>query len=369
MFSSSLANKLKTSPNTTLLIPQNPAFERLGLVATHLLLPSSKQDLEKMVQHHAVTEVAYLNALYNGSRQSYPTLEGSDVHIERSLNGSVHISPSGGWHGLQGTLGSGNILTRTGVIHEISGVMLPRSVDISIGKLAVAATGTTMASLAVKAGMEWVLNGTAPPEGSEWADAGMTGSGWTLLCPTDNSFKGINMTQLWNDVEAMRRLVSQHLIPGPPAKSPKTTHMLATSDDPNRPIYFDGKATYSTLLSRNSAYGDIVFRPADSKNPSVGYLVGIKDARGTNGQSDWANVLSWGRSTTGADVGGLVQIDHLLVPYQPAGWIQYGPPAAVAVGGLALIAGFFWLVAYFWRRETGEATYEPVGGFDREDDD
>jgi solute carrier family 25 (mitochondrial carnitine/acylcarnitine transporter), member 20/29 len=369
VFSSSLADKLKTFPNTTLLIPQNSAFERLGLVTTHLLLPSSTPDLEKMIQHHTVTEVAYLDALYNGSRKSYPTLEGSDLHIERSDNGSVYISPSGGWYGLRGSLGSGNLLTQTGVIHEVSSVFLPRSVDISIGKLAFAAKGSTMVGLAVKAGMEWILNGTAPPTGSEWADAGLTGSGWTLLCPTDNSFKGVNMSQLWNDVEAMRRLVSQHLIPAPRRKTTEMARTLAQSDDPNRPIYFDGKATYSTLLSHNSVYGDIVFRPVDSKNPSSGYLVGIKDARGTNGQNDWANVLSWGRSTTGADVGGVVQIDHLLVPYRPAWWVEYGPPAAVAVGGLVLMAGFFWAVTYFWHRETGEATYEPVGGFDREDDD
>lgn len=366
VFSSELAHTLKTYPNTTLIIPQNPAFERLGLVTTHLLLPSSKPDLEKVIQHHVVTEVAYLDSLYNGSRTTYPTLEGSDIHIKRSQNGSVYISPSGGWDGLRGSLGSGNMLTRTGVIHEVSSVLLPRSVDISIEKLAFAAKGSTMASLAAKAGMEWILNGTAPPAGSEWANAGLTGSGWTLLCPTDSSFKGVNMSRLWNDVEAMKRLVSQHLIPAPASHMAQT---LAESDDPNRPIYLDGKATYSTLLSLNSAYGDVVFRTVDRKNPSLGYLVGIKDARGTNGQDDWANVLTWGRSTHGGNVGGVVQIDHLLVPYQPPWWVEYGPPAAVALGGMVLMAIFFGVVAYIWRRETGEATYEPVGGFDREDDD
>ena len=372
VFSASLAEKLKTSPNTTLLIPQNYAFERLGLVTTHLLLASSKPDLEKVIQHHAVAEVVYLDELYNGLRKTYPTLEGSDLHVERSDNGSVYVSPSGGWYGLWGRLGDvGNILTRTGVIHEVSSVLLPRNVHISIGKLAMAAKGTTMVSLAVKVGMEWVLNGTAPPDGSEWAEAGLKGEGWTLLCPTDESFKGVNMTRLWADVEGMRRLVLQHLIP------PRVTggaggdmgRTLGESEDPNRPIYLDESATYATLLSRESLYGDVVFRHIDHKNPKLGYLVGIKDARGTDGHDDWANVLSWGRSTTGADGGGVVQIDNLLVPYLPAWWVEYGPGVGVVLGGVFVMAAFFGAARYVWRRETGEATYEPVGGFDREDDD
>jgi len=318
--------------------------------------------------HHAVNEVAYLDSLQNGSQLTFGTLDGTDVHVSRSSNGTVWISPSGGWSGLQGSVVSGNVLTRTGVIHELSSVLLPRSVDITVSKLALAAKGSTMTSLVLKAGMDWILNGTAPPDGSEWAEAGLTGAGWTLLCPTDTSFKGVNMSRLWDDTDAMRRLVSQHLIPSPPKKSSDMVQTLAESADPNRPIYLDNSATYSTLLSRKSIYGDIVFRQVDSKNPQLGYLVGIKDARGTDAQDDWANVLSWGRSTTGGGAGGVVQIDRLLVPYQPAWWVEYGPPAAVGAAGVVLIAAFFWLIAILWRKETGEATYEPVGGFDREDD-
>jgi len=364
VFSSSLSNKLGTAKSTTLLIPRNTAFEQLGLVTTHLLLSSSKPDLEKVIQHHVVTEVAYADQILNGSRKAYPTLEDSDIQVDRLANGSVFFEPSGGWDGLRGQIGSGqtNILTRTGVIHEISGVMLPRTLEITIEKLANAAKGSTMASLAVKAGMGWVLNGTAPPAGSEWADAGIKGGGWTLLCPTDASFKGVNMTLLWSDVPAMRKLVEQHLIPAPSAGD------IAKSEDPNRPLLFDGKATYSTLLSKSSLYGDVVFRLKNEKNLAQGYIVGIKDARGTNKENDWANVVSWGRSTQGS-TGGVVQIDRLLLPYEPAWWIEYGPPVMVGVLGVGLIGAFFWGLRWLWRRDNAEATYEPVGGFDREDDD
>lgn len=359
--STSLAETLNTQPSISLLIPNNVAFEQLGLITTHLLLSSSKSDLEKVIQHHVVKAVVYMSSLLGGTQKTYGTLEGSDMQIERLDNGQVYIEPSGGWKGLRGEIGKGkqDLLTRTGVIHEFSSILIPRTVEISIDKLARAASGSTMLNLIAKAGMDWVLNGTAPPADSEWANAGVKGTGWTLLCPTDAAFKGINMSLIWDDVTVMRKLVSQHLVPGPSAGD------LINAGELYRPLVFAGKATYSTLLSRSSLYGDIIFRPESEKSSS--YLVGIKDARGTKGQNDWANVVAWGRSTQ--STGGVVQIDRLLVPYEPAWWIEYGPPLLVGLVGVALMALFFAAVRILWRRDTVEATYEPLGGFEREDDD
>ena len=103
------------------------------------------------------------------------------------------------------------------------------------------------------------------------------------------------------------------------------------------------------------------------KDGSDGTVVGIKGARGKNGEQDWARIVSWGRSTTGGGTGGVVQIDRLLLPYQPSWYVQYGAPLAVGVGGIAFIGLFFWGVRWVWRRDTTEATYEPVGGFDAEE--
>jgi solute carrier family 25 carnitine/acylcarnitine transporter 20/29 len=89
-------------------------------------------------------------------------------------------------------------LTQTGVMHEVDGLLIPRSVEITLGKLVRAAGGGTMASLVSRAGMEWVLNGTAPPPDSEWANLG-EGVGWTLLCPKDDAWKAVNLTRLWDD--------------------------------------------------------------------------------------------------------------------------------------------------------------------------
>jgi len=365
VFSTSLAETLKTTPRTSLLIPHNAAFKRLGLlVSAHLLAASSKQDLEHVLLHHTLDSVEYTRTLQGGSQHTFGTLEGTDLQLERPVNGSVFISSSGGWAGMKAELYPRDILTQTGVVHELSDILIPRSVQLTVGKLVKAAKGSTMASLVNKTGFDWVLNGTAPPEGSPWADEGLTGVGWTLLCPTDDAFKEYNLTKLYADIEGLRAIVSQHLIPTPSPASGLNDHDVLNN---NRPLSLDGSVTYSTLRSTSSAYGDIIFRQLDSKGRDE-YVVGIKNARGTDGDADWARVLSWGRSTTGKGTGGVIQIDRLLVPYHPPWSMEYGAPLLVGVAGVMLICAFFLAVRVIWRRDTTEATYEPVGGFGRDDE-
>ncbi|KAJ7654975.1 hypothetical protein DFH06DRAFT_1201215 [Mycena polygramma] len=358
VYSAGIADTLKSTPKTSLLVPHNSAFKRLGdLVSTHLLAPASKKDLASVLYHHTLDTVEYARSIQNGSR-TFATLEGSDVQLEHFKNGSVFISASGGWAGMRAELFPTNILTQTGVLHEVSDILIPRTVELTVGKLIKAADATTMATLVTKAGMDWVLNGTAPPPDSIWAEQGANGVGWTLLCPSDDAFDPYNLTRLYADLEGVRDIVSQHLVPTP----------MSASDvdviNNNRPLPLEDSASYSTLRSPSSAYGDIIFRRTDNND----YIVGIKGARGTDGDADWAHVVSWGRSTTSGGTGGVIKIDRLLVPYYPPWWVKYGGPAAVGVGGMVLICLFFYGVRAFWRRDFTQPTYEPVGGFGTDDD-
>ncbi|PPQ62991.1 hypothetical protein CVT24_006097 [Panaeolus cyanescens] len=360
VFSTSKADLLRKSPTTSLLVPHNDAFKRLGvLVSAHLLSPAAQDDLENVILHHALTTVEYAHSLQKGSQHSFATLEGSDIKIDRLGNGSIVATGSGGWDGFKTDIYLKDLLTQTGVVHELSDIMVPRSVNINIGKLVRAAKGSTMASLVNRAGFDWILNGTAPPEGSPWADEEYAGVGWTLLCPPDDAFKEYNLTQLYADAVQLQSIVTQHIIP--------TFSMSVFDSSPNpsnndRPLIFED-ATYSTLRSPSSAYGDIVFQHrTDNKE----YVVGIKGARGSDGNSDWARIIGWGRTTTGGGRGGVVQIDRLLIPYQPTWWHEYGAPTAVGVFGVVAICGFFYGVRMLWNRDTTEATYEPVGGFGHE---
>jgi len=223
-----------------------------------------------------------------------------------------------------------------------------------------------MTSMMAKAGFDWVLDATAPPEGSPWADMRLDGKGWTLLCPPDDAFKHVNMTELLKDTERLKEIVGQHLIPTPSSPSSIFTNPKPPKgDDSNRPISLHNDATYSTLLSPNNAYGDIVVRSPE--NPDEPVLLGIKGARGTSSEGDWAKVLSWGRVTTGDGVGGVITIDRLLTPYQPPWLVEYGQPIGGGVLGVLLICAFFWGVRWVWNKEV-DATYEPLGPAGPEED-
>lgn len=374
IFSTSLADSLKSTPRTTFLMPHNSAFKRLGMLVTaHLLAASSKSDLEHVIQHHVISGVEYADGLVSGSQRTYATLEGSDLHVERKKakdDTTTVFSASGGWADMRSVLYPQDTLTKTGVIHEVSDVMIPRSVNLTIGKLMRAAKSSTMISLVTKAGLEWILDGTAPPEGSEWADMGLSSAGWTVLSPPDEAFKGFNLTELYADPEATKDFVAQHLVPVQrPSQSPPDDIWLTTAVNENRPLVMDDSASYTTLLTTasESLYSDLVFRVLEGQ----GTVVGIKGARGTDGKNDWAHVTAWGRATTGGGTGGVVQIDRLLPPYYPSPWVKYGGPLAVAFIGTLLNCLFFYAAWKFWQRDTTEATYEPIGGFvhGQEDDE
>lgn len=370
VFATNLADKLKYTPQTSLLIPHNSAFKRLGLlVSNHLLAATSKPDLENVIQHHVLDTVVYAQDLRNGSQRTFRTLEGSDIHLDRKAteNGTYLLSASGGWADMHSELHLKNTLTKTGVIHEVSDLMIPRSVELTVGKLVRAAKGSTMATMAAKAGLDWVLNGTAPPEGSDWANKDYSGAGWTLLCPSDDAFKKVKLTELYADEERLLKIVTQHLIPFQSPKDKEDGPKKDVFDNlvNNRPLVLDDETTYTTLLSSDNLYGDVVFR-VDSDGAT---LVGIKGARGDNGKRDWAHVVSWGRSTMGGGTGGVIEIDGLLIPYSPSWWNEYGAPLGLGVVGVLLIGLFFYAVRLVWMRDTSEATYEPVGGFGQEEEE
>jgi solute carrier family 25 (mitochondrial carnitine/acylcarnitine transporter), member 20/29 len=360
IFSADLADTIKLSPRTTLLVPHNDAFKSLGLlVSAHLLSSSGTADLESVLLHHVIDDVVYARDLQNSTARTYPTLEGSDLHVEYIKDGSITLTPSGGWAGLSSQLTPLNLLSKTGVVHELSDVFIPRSVHLTVGKLAKAAKGTTMMNLIMKAGMEWVLDGTTPPVDSPWGQNGISGAGWTLLCPLDDAFKKVNLTRLYSDKAAMQLIVGQHLL-----DTPKSVDIFGTPSN-NQPVRFHDSDAYETLISPDSNYRDVVFREVEGGQ----VVVGIKNARGTGDKKDWAKVTGWGRATTGGSTGGVIQIDRLLVPYEPPLWMEYGVPVVVAIFGVLAIGLFFMGVRKIWRMDRSEATYEPIGGFSREDDD
>ena len=338
VFATHLDDVLRTTPMTTVLIPNNDVWAPLGLLTDYLLLPEGRELLKSVVSHHVIKDVIYPNdgVLKPKAAQTYATLEGSDVRISGG-----RISGSGGWSASTSdspvTIVKDAILTRSGVIHEIGGgLLMPRSVQINIGNLATAGQGSIMIGLVQKAGYGGVLNGTMRLDLDEWEDGfnqprkkSKGGKekeprprkeevGWTLLCPRDAAFKNINLTQLLEDKLVLREFVRQHIIPLPAAESslaweylnPSARPSLSFQDTPDeeqgKPLPVSDEATYSTLHSAAALHGDIVFRLSGTNTNS--YVVGIKGASAKEAAVDFAKIIKWGRTVINPTSGGPISM-------------------------------------------------------------
>jgi solute carrier family 25 carnitine/acylcarnitine transporter 20/29 len=389
IYASELDRNLSDTPGVTFLAPTNAAFNYLGLARNYLLLPSSKSEAEAVVKYHALDEVVYLNDFGRGSRR-YPTLEGTEIYIERTQNDTFLHGPD--YKGFpingdirDGRIVSGDMLTSTGALHVVDQVELPPSVKITINKLMRGAKASTMSDLLRLTNMSWIAEGTDPPEDFVLAK-GKKGidkrpfqhRSYTLLCPTDHAFSRINLTRYLDDPVALEELVRLHIIPSPPPSKSSIEDPSRFPSD-GRPLTLADEAAYSTLLSAKegggSKYGDVVFRHSGNDH----WLVGIKGARGTDAQHDWASVTGFGRASPrffdsepsggedeeqGGEVstqklprmvygGGLLLVDAVLLPYEPDWFARWGWIVVVVILSLACTAcvGLLTWKVIFWKRK------------------
>ncbi|CAE6528829.1 unnamed protein product [Rhizoctonia solani] len=246
-------------PATTLLVPVNEAFTARGLAIKWLMMDDvdARTGLKRVLMHHLIEGVVVGKDLWfegasgnmatledagkgNGRKGSWGTVEGSDVRVMQQGD-SLLIEASGPDESPL-PLTVLDTLTLTGALHEVSGVLWPRSVRVGIRELGLAADASTMLRLVQRAGFEGIWNGTGipiesianiypPPTPSakwgKWWFSGDKGGGkkpqppkwtYTLLCPTDAAFARINLTRLLDDHDALVALVRQHIVPIPHAE-------------------------------------------------------------------------------------------------------------------------------------------------------
>lgn len=369
----------------------------------YLLMPEAKSELKAVVRAHVVDEVIYMEDLEGakGRREvetlqgakvevgweASPTMGGTSGRIDTRIDSGRRVRPSAGsitsisgdndnaTNHLNGTIviGSvrrpldgekangelrdgrvelGDMLTSTGVVHQIDQVLLPPSLNITIAKVLKGARSTSiMTDLLVRSNLTWLLHG-AEPTAEDLAPLGLAGwhlpssdpdasesssslkhrpiypTSFTLLCPLDSAFSTLNITHYLSSPPLLLSLLAQHIIPSyRPAPLPE--NLKAASITPltplpypsdGRPLRLEPDVAYATLLSASSKFGDLAFsRDEDAEtgragtqsgwkggesdddrdgNEGIGYVVGIKGAKGTeDGMNDWARVLGFGRAS------------------------------------------------------------------------
>lgn len=178
-----------------------------------------------------------------------------------------------------------------------------------------------------------------------------------VLCPTDKALSRINLTHYLNNKKALQELVQLHIIP------------LPSFDNPNpssQPLLLSDAVSYPSLLDvsqgGSSQYGQLAFR----RTASNGWIVGIKDARGQEGEKDFARIVDYGRATPWflpgpasddgrlASGGGVLLIDSVIIPYYASWWRRIG--WILVAGVILLIAGAgvgYAVYMLFWGRKRG----------------
>jgi uncharacterized surface protein with fasciclin (FAS1) repeats len=339
VFSAELDKAIKSAPGISYLVPHNDAFEALGLAMPYLLLPreESRAELRSVVEYHALDRIVYLADFAKGSTR-YPTLEGSSIWAGRSENGTIEVRR--GLEGRNARVLRGDLLTSTGVLHEIDQVELPPTLDLTSDKLMRGAKAGTMRSLIMASGYGWILNGTAPdsPEKAAQLESAISVRGekgnhgrrgqkkrhrkrhnlfadghqsYIILCPTDAAFAHVNLSYYLNSPDALNELVQLHILPSPADET------LAGGTALRLPLALRDAGSFASLLDRSlgglSRFGRISFRrdkkgvrrgdegePGsgdDDDAPLAGWLVGIEGTRGTDGKRHSARVLGFGRES------------------------------------------------------------------------
>lgn len=301
VYAADLDKKLKRAPSTTLLAPNNAAFERLGLVLSYLLLPPSIEELRSVIRYHVLDGIAYLRDLQEDSTR-FRTLEGSDIDIIREDNCTTLQGPTINGYPVSGqitptNLTSGDLLTSTGVAHVIDQVMLPISVRITNRKLLQGAKAETMAHLIRRANMTWILDGEDMPSEFSISKAhSATERSYTLLAPSDHAFSRVNLSYYESNPKALKDLIRLHIIP----QDAEEKIRGPLNDMMGHPFSLEDGLQMDTLLSKKqggkSQYGTIAFRLLGDS-----FLCGIKGARGTL-ENDWAHVVGFGRATPRLDM-------------------------------------------------------------------
>ncbi|SJX60294.1 uncharacterized protein SRS1_11608 [Sporisorium reilianum f. sp. reilianum] len=372
VFSADLKKAVERAPGVSYLVPTNDAFTGLGLAMNYLLLPESQHLLQALVEYHAIDKIVYKSDFVE-QEVEYPTLLptlGAKLAIRRQKSGAIHVHKAGQPNGTASLVVKGDILTDTGVIHEVDRVQIP--FDLTIRDLLKGAKADTMEDLMVQAGYEYILNSTVPAN-----QTFESSTGFMVLVPTDSAFTKVNLSAILEDRDLLVRLVQQHIIPLTDDKAVDVLLPDGRGDD----IGMKDESSFATLLDQSqggsSSYGQVSFRrvPAsstsryrrrpyrslsldDPDSDGLGWLVGIKNTRGSPASRHSATVMAFGheaRAVTGdvrlerAPVGGVFQIDTVLAPYEPSWFYRWGWIAMTCLVVAAILSGAVFFAVRWWR--------------------
>ena len=122
-----LVNTLETQSPLTVFAPTNDAFAALPAgVLANLLKPENKALLDSVLTYHVVSGEVYSYQIDNGA--SVPSLDNGAKLAFQVNNGQIYVEETA-------TVINANLQTSNGVVHVISAVLIPPSVQLLLSSM------------------------------------------------------------------------------------------------------------------------------------------------------------------------------------------------------------------------------------------
>ncbi|CAO3596186.1 unnamed protein product [Absidia cylindrospora] len=335
LYVSEVVDQIKDAAGISLFAPTNQAYKSLGLVATYLLHPNGRRDLQATLQHHAAQALLYDHDLRT-STHNVTTLTGQDTLSVGGTDdqGRIMIG-SGGSNNSNGTILHTNTLMANGVIHKIDTVIIPSSVSLTHRKI--------LKGMDAHRVLDWFNDfpwlGRDDAGDDDSSDSGL-GEDYILLVPTDRAFAQMDeeLGAGWEvkDHDAYERLVRLHVIP---KEQQKQRHTLLGGRIESYPTLLSDR---DRIIVHDGGYFDEQYVQVDGKT----------------GQGAYARILAKGNLGEYAQV---IQMDTVLMPVARGlfglPWIwSVALVSILIVVGVSLLGGIGY---YLWQRYR-RSGYEPI---------
>ncbi|KAI8055588.1 FAS1 domain-containing protein [Gilbertella persicaria] len=313
---------IRKSHGITLFAPTNNAFNRLGLLAKHLLQPESQEKLAKVATYHAGRGVYYQDAVSEGEYRIVTLSSNAEITLNKTKDGFFvrgHGAADGDDREVIGKVDKTDILTSNGVIHTIDRVQIPSSVKVTNYDLLTAEGTASLLNLLQHADLkEEILKGLDPNEP------------YTILAPSNRAFGKINLEDLLENRDKLIKVARLHILP---VSMPRlnTDEILQTNPSVNEESPKDVPYIGVDIPTLSDGQYVVIRRGI-----SGGYDVAVKGTL-----QDRANIVNIGRSSAS---GGVLVIDNVLLPKEE--FYRHSMPwwaiLLIVLGvlvGLAILAG------------------------------
>lgn len=335
-----LGRRLSDAREVTVFAPSTAAWGNLGVVNDYLLLKedSSLAALEA-VTRYAIVEGLYYTADIKAGRTTLITSEGSELVVEKNGD-NIHVGEGRLERSDQvgGLVTRKDVLVESGVLHTVSSVALPPTLDITLYNVLQGAGTKSFLKAFETSNITRIL--------TNWE------KDYTLFAPTDEAFQKADLEGALTDPEFVARLVRLHVIPGKVIRLEEDIR----DDEPSmlnndarlsfRDVHHDGttfgvrvKGARSKKEARIVAQG--VAHPAWPDEEEEGPLTARGHSRmrlqGPGSSDGTAGIMSAPRP------GGVVYvIDRVLLPGDPdplrAAWFWVSIVLLALIGTTALCA-------------------------------